>query len=41
MSVEVERKFVCDADIQKRLEEVGGVFILHTILYSGLYTNIQ
>ncbi|XP_046880413.1 thiamine-triphosphatase [Hypomesus transpacificus] len=27
MSVEVERKFVCDADIQKRLEEVGAVCI--------------
>ncbi|XP_064797626.1 thiamine-triphosphatase isoform X2 [Oncorhynchus masou masou] len=27
MSVEVERKFVCDADIQKQLEEIGAVCI--------------
>lgn len=27
MSVEVERKFVCDADIQKTLESIGGVCI--------------
>lgn len=28
MSVEVERKFVCDADIQKKLKEIGGLFIV-------------
>ena len=28
MSVEVERKFVCDAGMWKRLEEIGGLLLM-------------
>lgn len=28
MSVEVERKFVCDAGMRKRLEEIGGLLCM-------------
>lgn len=32
MSVEVERKFVCDANIQDKLREIGGVSRSQTLV---------
>lgn len=33
MNVEVERKFVCDPDIQKKLKDIGGVVMLWNLMY--------
>lgn len=33
MSVEVERKFVCNADTPKTLEEIGGMCLIYLAHY--------